>query len=360
MKKFYSSDKIRKENAQYNIIFGERSNGKTYDALHHGIEEYAKTGKQTAYIRRWSEDFKNKRAVTLCDGLVYNGEIMRLTEGKWSNVYYYSGRWYLCKYDEDNIRITDPKPFMYAFALTSSEHDKSTSYPDVTTIIYDEFLTRDGYLPDEFVTFMNVISTIIRFRTDVKIFMLGNTVNQYCPYFREMGIEEIKDMKQGTIRVYNYGDSGLKVAVEYCSSMKSEKDNNMYFAFDNPKLNMITSGVWELDLYPHCPVKYKPKDILLTYFIKFSNEVLQCEIIQVDDMLFTFIHRKTSDLQERPTDIIYSQDYNPKPLRFRSLLRGYNSTCLKIKRFFDDDMVYYQDNMVGETVRNYLQWCQQN
>ena len=34
---------------------------------------------------------------------------------------------------------------------------------------------------------------------------------------------------------------------------------------------MVTSGVWELDIYPHLPIKYNPKDVLFTYFIEFDN-----------------------------------------------------------------------------------------
>ena len=68
--------------------------------------------------------------------------------------------------------------------------------------------------------------------------------------FAEMGLTHIDKMKQGTIDVYTYGTSELTVAVEYCESMKGSKENNYYFAFNNPKLNMITSGAWELNLYP--------------------------------------------------------------------------------------------------------------
>ena len=96
-------------------------------------------------------------------------------------------------------------PFAFGFAITSQEHDKSTSYPNVRTILYDEFLTRNAYIPDEFVLFCNVLSTVIRQRDDVKIFMLGNTVNKYCPYFKEMGLNNITKQKQGTIDIYKYG-----------------------------------------------------------------------------------------------------------------------------------------------------------
>jgi len=45
--KFYDLKAILIKNADYNVIFGERSNGKTYAALKYGLENYIKTGKQT-------------------------------------------------------------------------------------------------------------------------------------------------------------------------------------------------------------------------------------------------------------------------------------------------------------------------
>ena len=121
------------------------------------------------------------------------------------------------------------------------EHDKSTSYPDITIIVYDEAISRDGYITDEFVLFCNVLSTIIRQRDDVVIYMLGNTVNKYCPYFVEMGLTDVKNMKEGDLQVYSYGDSRLKVAVQFTDSIsKKGKASDVYFAFNNPKLQMIT------------------------------------------------------------------------------------------------------------------------
>ena len=88
-----------------------------------------------------------------------------------------------------------------------------------------------------------------------------------------MGLTRVKDMKPGTIDVYQYGEEGkLRVAVEYAEASKEGKKSDVYFAFDNPKLKMITTGVWEIDIYPHCPYKYKPKDIQFTYFIKFTKQ----------------------------------------------------------------------------------------
>ena len=73
--KFYTLNRILSKNADYNVIFGERSNGKTYATLLYGIKEYLLTGKQMAYIRRWREDLRGKRAESLFANHVANGVI---------------------------------------------------------------------------------------------------------------------------------------------------------------------------------------------------------------------------------------------------------------------------------------------
>lgn len=357
---YYSLEPILSQNAEYNLIIGERSNGKTFAALEYGLRQWWEKGKKMAYLRRWKEDFRGKRGDALFAALASAGTIESITGGEYTTVRQYSGRWYLAKHDQDLDKlIWQDDPFCYGFAISDQEHDKSASYPDVTTIIFDEFLTRQYYLQNEFVLFMNVLSTIIRHRSDVKVFMLGNTVNKYCPYFKEMGLKHVTEMEQGAIDVYTYGTSSLKVAVEYCKqSAKKGKASDKYFAFDNPSLAMITGGVWEIDMYPHCPRKYKKTDIVFTYFILFDDNLLQCEIIYLDDCRFTFIHEKTTDLHNEDEDIIFSDKYDPRPNWYRNLRKPTNEIGRKIASFFREDKVFYQDNEVGEVVRNYLRYCQ--
>jgi len=204
---------------------------------------------------------------------------------------------------------------------------------------------------------MNTVSTIVRQRTDVKIYMLGNTVNKYSPYFQEMGLKHILKMDQGVIDVYKYGESKLTVAVEYCSSTKSKKENNFYFAFDNPKLKMITGGAWELDIYPHNPIKFKPKNIKFIYFILFNDGIYQCEIVSLDDISFTFIHIKTTELQNKEKDLIYSLDYIPKLNYNRNIYNPINKLQEKVLWYFKTDRIYFQDNTVGDAIHNYLKIC---
>lgn len=361
--KYYSLDRILELGATYNMIIGERSNGKTYAVLQRILDRYwdSEGREQGCIIRRWDTDYRGKNGQNMFAAMESNGYISRLTGGEWSGTFYWAGRWYLCRYEGESMtRVREDTPFCYGFSLNAGEHDKSTSYPGITTILFDEFITRQMYLKDEFVIYMNVLSTIIRDRNNVSIFMCANTVNKYCPYFAEMGLNHIEKMKQGDIDLYRYGSSKLTVAVEYCKPRKGGKPSDVYFAFDNPKLSMITGGEWEIDIYPHIPYKHKPKDILFTYFIIFSKKVLQCEIINIDNAVYTYIHRKTGDIRYPDTDLIFTPDFDPRPNYRRNLARPADPLGRKIFSFFQSDKIFYQDNEVGEIVRNYLMWCGKN
>ena len=362
--KYYSLKRILEKGAKYNIIFGERSNGKTYAVLYYALEHFFKTGKQIAIIRRWDEDFVGAQSAKTCfDSLMCNGKgenaIKQLSKGFYSGVEYYNKRYYLTRYDEKEERdFRTDKVVALAFSINSAEHYKSASFPNVDIVLFDEFMTRKIYLPNEFVDYMNLLSTIIRHRDDVTIFMCANTVNKYgCIYFDEMGLYRIKQMKQGDIDVYTYGDSGLVVAVEWSDGIAKSKPSDVYFAFNNPRLEMVKTGAWEMAIYPHCPCKYLPKEIAFIYFIIFDEQLLQCEVVYHAGSTFTFIHRKTTELKDTDADLIYSLEYTPKINYQRFINKPRNPLGQKIWWYFINDKVFYQDNEVGEIVRNYLANC---
>lgn len=361
--KYYSSKKIDAKKATYNVIFGERSNGKTYNLLLKALKNYVVSGhvNQFAYLRRWKEDVTGRRAARLFAGVVENGEVTKATGGKFTGVHYWAGKFYLCTYDDSGkVKYSDENILGFSFALSDSEHDKSTSFPNVTTIVFDEFLTNRLYLQDEFVLFMNSVSTIVRRREDVKIYMLGNTVNKYCPYFLEMGLTNIQKMNQGIIDVYHYGNSKLTVAVEYCKAQDTtgKEESNKYFAFNNPKLEMITGGAWELNIYPHLPIKYTPSDIIFNFFIEFSDNIYQCSIIEMGNGYIVYIHIKTTPLQDPENDLIYSLEPSHKMNYNTSVYKPTNKLQSKIKWFFTHDKVFYQSNDVGDAINNYLKIAQ--
>ena len=378
--KYYSIRHLVEQHpdAHYYVVYGERSNGKTYSTLDLCIEDYFKKGYQFAYVRRWKEDIKISNLQKLFDGILRDHKIEKYSKGKWTGILYKSRMFYFTRYEtkvddkgkKQQVKIIDDKPFCYVYVLTDDEHDKGFESPMIYNILFDEFIARGSYIPDEFTRFMNVISTIKRRRTGIRVFMLGNTINRFSIYFNEMGLTNIKTQKIGTIDVYKYGDSGLKVVCEFAEMKNKNKETDVYFAFKNPKLQMITNGTWELAIYPHITpeMKYKPKHVKYKYFIEFDGSILECDIVllpkekteEVDrkqSMLFTFVHAKTTDIREDNKNLVYSLTPNPKPNYRRNIMKPYSRIEKVIIDMFYKDKVFYQSNDIGDIVHNYMNMC---
>lgn len=374
---------IRSEpNAKYFMSYGMRSNGKTFQVLqlilwgfhdrlrNININGYFDDGSRGIIVRRYREDFNGGNALKMWQASFimnkYDGNILeRRTKGKWNSIRYYQRAFYLeyiDKDDEKNNRV-DKDPFCYTASLNEDEHNKGGGYPNVNTFFFDEFIARGYYLPNEFTKFMNTISTVVRADDKLRIFMCGNTINRFCQYFEDMGLYRVKNQRKGTIDVYQFGEENLSVCVEYTDSPSKKSKSDVYFAFDNPKLKMITSGDWEISLYPHLPIEYFVTDVKYMYFVNFDKEILQCEIIYVNrknetPVLFTYVHRKTTEIKDDGKYIVYQKDYSPKENYSRKLNRPKNQVEQRIWNFFQKEKVFYQDNTVGETMRSYLMWCQ--
>lgn len=372
----YIPSKIFENLMEYYMWISERSDGKTYIACEMVLYLHLWYNYSGAMIRRWDEDLVYSNGVEIIKNLIgFNELVYKRTKGKWDNavmeifegkyntIDYESRKWYLAYDGKDeegkDVHIRDKKPFLYAFAISKEERKKGTSYPDIKITIFDEFISRGTYLPEEFISYQNLLSTIIRRRTDVINILCANAINRYCIYFQEMGLKHVKDQKQGTIDYYQFGDPVvMRVAVEMIYPIDNKyKQSNKYFAFDNPKLKMITEGKFELAIYPHCPVRFKPKDIKFTYYIIFDGECFQCNIVKVDDKMFTFIHPKTTEIEINRNTIIYTPEINVSPHYRRKITYQEDQIGSMIASFYKRDKVFYSDNSVGDTIHNYLLWC---
>lgn len=359
--KYYSLEPIHEREAHYNVIFGERSNGKTSAVLEQILRNYIETGEKGVYLRRYDDHIKGAKGerIFASFGLEERQLVKELTKGKYDDIYYRNRKWYLGRYDEElGKRILDNQEFCYAIAINTAESFKGTAFPQVTTICFDEFLSRERELIDEYIMFSNVVSTIVRKRKNVKIYLLGNTVNKFSSYFREMGLKRIDQIEQGKIQVYRFGEKDqLRVAVEYCGTSPAGKESDFYFAFDNPKLKMITEGSWEIDNYPHAPFKIQHKSIKKKIFLIHEGQVLKGNVVRQDKTTFLFFHPWTTELTEKEYRkcLIYNDEFDPRPNFSVGFMRGHKTELAAfIAQLFQQNLVFYADNEVGELVRHYI------
>lgn len=360
---YYNIAPIDATGAIYRLIVGQRSNGKTYSVCKHIVEDYFNEGKRGAYIRRYEESITPKNLQTLFNPHLQL--IWELSGHKWNSIFYRAKEFHLCAIDsEGKIIAKDDTAFCITAAINTSENTKGEDRGEVHTIVFDEFMTRSGYLNNEFVRFMNLLSTLIRDRESAVVYMLANTVNKYCPYFAEMGLKNIDKLTQGEIAVYTYGSSDLTVAVELCDEVQATKQTaSKYFAFDNPQLQMITRGAWEFQIYPRAPYKILPEDIVLKFYIQFSEQLLACEVVhstlkQYCNDVFIFVHPQTKDISIDDSTIMYVSDFSSCRMHVRFLKDQPTDGHKLIYSLIQRKAVCFSDNDTGEVFRNWLQEMQ--
>lgn len=365
-KKFYSNKLIMSLDPSLIMVYGKRKNGKSFDFLLYVLKRYIEHGYSALYLRRWKKDIMTAYLDTLFNGHVEAGYIKKLTKGKWQDVCYYNKAFYLCNYSEDGTRTKDKTPFMYVMCLKDAEHTKSNlNLPNCMTLFFDEFLATAGeYIPGrgkEILLFNTILGTIDRgHKPDFKVIMIGNTLNNFCPYFQHFGLLHVEQQKPGTIEVYKYAN-GYTIAVERTDEQGKEtkmSDKDYFWAFDDPTSKMTRSGEWEIDEYPLIKQEQLDKicdeNRILTFFVKFIDEVLQCEIISDTKGIYCFCHRKTTPIRDWDNDIIYTNDHDIRPNVRDTFEQPRDQLDKAIYKLYSCRLFRYQDSMCGNTLKNYL------
>lgn len=140
----YSIQNILKEDALFNIIFGEKSNGKSYQVKHIiAIEHYLETGNRFILLRRWREDISN----LWIEQYFADVDVLKLTEGKYNCIVAYRKVLYFANFDIETNKVTRGEKIGYVVALSTEQHLSSGSFLDVDSIIFEEFFERGSYLP---------------------------------------------------------------------------------------------------------------------------------------------------------------------------------------------------------------------
>lgn len=164
---YYNYDRIISYNALLNILIGSRGVGKTFGASKLVTNDFIKKNRQFVYLRRYKTEL-SKSMKKFFSALVKEG----LFENHKLEV-------------RGNTFLIDESVAGYGMTLSTAQQLKSSNFPDVYYIIFDEFLIEEGqghYLKNEVMAFLGLIETISRTR-EVKVFMLGNAVSEINPYF---------------------------------------------------------------------------------------------------------------------------------------------------------------------------------
>lgn len=359
-KPFYSCRKIDEQDATYNLIYGKRSNGKTFKICRKIIVKYLAYDLPSAYIRRLDEMIKQGNLQSLFKP--HEEFITIMTGGTYNAVSYRVKCFNFCTYKEGVKIRQDKTPFCRSYAINTAETTKGQDAGEIALVCFDEFITRQFYLSQEFVLFQNILSSIIRTHSDkVKVYMLANSVSKYCPYFREMGLNRVKDQKQGTIDLYTMGKTETRIAVEYSGAEGAADKVSSYFCFDNPELEMITSGAWEIALYRHIPRGVGDQPPELQFYVIFDGQTMRGGLYIFKDAPLLTFSRRYKEIKDPEQQIIYSDTFDdppdPNPLHQTQLTCTVTRAHELILSLIKQRKTYFDTNEDGEIISNWLKWA---
>lgn len=359
-----NNEQIDATGTDFRMIVGRRSNGKTYPTLvFDGIKRFIDSGYKDAfaYVRRWADDIRDN-APQLFNGCINNGWLQWYSKGKWNSIQYYRRCWYLVKLDDVGAVVEKCKtPMAYAFALNLAERYKGPDYPSVQSIVFDEFIpekVKCGYLPGEYKLWKSILSTIIRERTDVTVYMIANTISKACPYFDVYGID-IDAVTQGSISVYNYTGGG-SLALEYCRDTGSNTATaSKYFQIENNEESMIINGTWETDEYPHLPrrLSHVSRTLMRFWIVTGRNKIIQGNIIETNSGTAVFFHLKTTPLKYKKYDYIYVTKWDADTLDNPLIRVGLDRSRRLdeiILNMIHSNKAYYSNNDIGDKVKQFI------
>ena len=343
---------IKSKNCNYYLIYGEKSNGKSYQAknnvaledyLHKELYDYLHEGYRFILLRRWREDITN----LWIEKYFSDVDIKKITNGKYNCISVYKKEIYFSNAD-DSGKVTRGEKIGYAMALSTEQHFSSGSFLDVRNIIFEEFMERGGmYLPKEPERLQTFYSTIDRKRGTTKMWLIGNTISRVCPYLTDWGLQPIlRQMKQGEIKIVEMPideDNVVKIAIEYCKASGGKK-----MAFGNIG-KMIDGGSWQTDRQPHLPKSIK--DYASTLKIGFQYKGFRFVGVLLKDIktkdFVWFIYPRQKEFSEKM--LVFSDQIKQSQYWQRNIynLTFENERLQKALSTFRESNIFYSDDLTG-------------
>ena len=252
MSEWYNPKKTLTHNALFNMVIGARSVGKSYNVLMMCIDKFKKNGKQFIYLRRYATELDESKE-TIFDQIILDAQ-----------------------YPDDKITFDGDCYFLnghlmgYAMALTKAKAYKSSSFPNVWLIIFEEFIIEEDahshYLKNEVKKFLGYYMTIDRYR-GVKVFFLGNNYTMFNPYTMYWSLvspngRDVIKAKKGkillelvvdTMKEHHESDFASIIEgtdfAEYALYNKSPIDNNNFIMKKTEKCNYYFTFKYSDNLY---------------------------------------------------------------------------------------------------------------
>ena len=323
---YYSSNELFSHNAFINFVMGVRGGGKSFDAKDRAIRNFLKNKKQTVYIRR------TRTEIDLVKKTYFNDIMFKYPDTEFSV--------------NGDVGYINGEIAIIFLPLSVSSNFKSSSYPEVNFIVFDEYVIAESvnkrYLKNEMILLLELIETIFRMR-EGRVLFLGNAISYVNPLFNFFDIE-INDTNK---RFHKFKNGLIVIELANNSDYIEEKSktkfynllegtNYLQYAFNNVALEDDFSFI--------CKKRPRGLDFLCT--LRFNKNIFSVWLTQdtklyIDDVILPNTNKKYGIT---PDDICegYTNYKNDLCQQYCKYLKQY---------FFNNDLLFKNITIKKEFIK---------
>lgn len=344
----------------YYFGLSTRSTGKTTNWILLGMIMNARYGTTSVYVRNTEEQTAPKYTRELMNVIVSYEDgryIKEITDGRYNHVHYDTRRLFYCLRDENGKEVDRaPEPFLQMVSLDNWQDYKSTlNVNRGDFFIFDEFIEQ-FYRPESFEHFMDITSTIGRWRDCRKVILLANTTRYTSQWYREFCIQsEIRRLKIGEKMLLESpgGTPMFLEIVEPLMKEKIKKAKSRFFGFPNPALNAIVGmdTAWSLPMVPR--IEYLEDDKVITKKIRMAaeDELKLVVVFNSKVGLHVNVYPATTSRHGDEWLLTLGTPQSRKDL----YALGTGDIFKKIWELYRRNLFFYSDNETGVVLADYVQ-----
>ena len=358
--KYYSPEPLLQYAEKINCpvvgIAGGKGNGKTYGIINKYMRVRLDTGRVLRYLRRYKESISPKALQSLCKP--QRQDLINLTGGKFNDFQYYQNRfWFVRKDSNGKIQEKDTVPFIICNALNSVEANTGADEGECCAIFYDEVLSREKEINDEFYKLMIYHNNCCRNRTDyyTPLILVGNTVTRNSILIKDFGVD-MYALKKGEITVVQNSRKEPTIVFEYCNDVEVMRDaaDTYYKRFENDRIKMIYKGDWTTANYPMISEQERNNSIvpLSIKIITPANIAVLFEFHMRGDKLFGYVCHYDDDTIPYAAQLI-NKTYIFKEHNTFNYLPSKGIFKQFMKLVYTKN-VYFESFEIGEYFRDFL------
>ena len=344
---WYSFNELRSHNCIMSFVLSNRGGGKTYGSKMIGIKDYLKDGQQFVYVRRLVTEFDTIHQ--FFDDIINNGEFPN-HEFKTDNK-----KGYIRPIGPEG-ETGDDNPnewevMCYFIPLSVANKYKSTPYPKVTKIFFDEVIIdttgNQQYLKNEPRILMELMSTIIRKRSGVKFFGMANNVSLVNPHFTFWNIKVNPNKRftkspDGQIVVELFKDT------EFIKEMESTEFGKLISRTEYGKYAIHNESL--CDSYAF--ICKRPSDMEYKCGFIVEGQELHCWYDENSNNYY--VDRTGIGSSNTKLFSVTDQDHNPDVKAIKSVRKKPYIERLKI--YYNNNAVYYCDITIQQHFNTLLKY----